>query len=134
MWSEFKKFAIKSSAVDLAIGVIIGASFSKVISSLVADVAMPPIGIMLGGIDFKGFYIVLKPAMNGHAAITLNYGMFINTLIDFIIVISVIFFVIKIINQLHFINLLKGKECPYCISTISKEAIRCKSCTSEILK
>ncbi len=132
LWKEFKTFAVKGSVVDLAIGVIIGASFGKVISSLVADVAMPPLGIMLGGVDFSGFHIILKPAMNGNPAISLNYGVFINTLLDFLIVASIIFFVIKIMNRVHLTSLLRTKECPYCISPISDKATKCKFCGSEV--
>lgn len=132
LWQEFKTFAVKGNVVDLAIGVIIGSSFSKVVSSLVADIAMPPLGILVGGVDFSGFNIVLRPGMNGQPPLTLNYGVFINTVIDFFIVAFVIFFVIKMMNRMHITSLLGTKECPYCLSPIPQRAMRCKFCTSQV--
>lgn len=134
LWTEFKTFAVKGNVVDLAIGVIVGASFSKVVSSLVADIAMPPLGLLIGGMDFSGFYIVLKPGSNGQPPLILNYGVFINTLIDFFIVAWIVFFVIKMMNRMHLSSLLGTKECPYCISPIPSKALRCKFCTSELPK
>lgn len=132
LWKEFKTFAVKGNVVDLAIGVILGASFGKVISSLVADVAMPPLGILLGGVDFSGFHITLRKAEVAIPAVILNYGVFLNTLIDFIIVSSVVFVVIKIMNRIHLTSLLGSKECPYCLSAIPQKATRCKFCTSKV--
>ena len=98
---EFKEFAIKGNAVDMAVGIVIGASFGKIVSSMVGDVIMPPIGILLGGVDFKNLKIVLKQAVNADIpAVTLNYGMFINTVIDFLIVAFAIFIVVKALNSL----------------------------------
>lgn len=97
---EFKEFAIKGDAVDMAVGIVIGASFSKIVTSLVGDVIMPPIGLLLGGVDFKNLKIVLKAATETAPAVTLNYGQFINTTIDFLIVAFCIFLVVKGINHL----------------------------------
>jgi len=98
---EFKEFAVKGDAVDMAVGIVIGASFSKIVTSLVSDVMMPPIGILLGGVDFKNLKIVLKKAPSADVpAVTLNYGQFINTTIDFLIVAVCIFLVVKGINHL----------------------------------
>ena len=100
MLQEFKKFAIKGNVMDMAVGIIIGAAFGKIVSSFVADVVMPPIGILLGGIDFSNLAITLKKASEGVEAVTINYGVFINTMIDFVIIAFAIFIVIKQINKL----------------------------------
>lgn len=97
---EFKEFAVKGDAIDMAVGIVIGASFSKIVSSLVTDVIMPPIGLILGGVDFKNLKLVLKPATADAPAVTMNYGQFINTAIDFIIIAFCIFLVVKGINHL----------------------------------
>jgi large conductance mechanosensitive channel len=97
---EFKEFAVKGDAVDMAIGIVIGASFGKIVSSLVGDVIMPPIGLLLGGVDFKNLKATLKAATSNAPAVTLNYGQFINTLLDFLIVAFTIFLVVKGINSL----------------------------------
>ncbi|MBP7216229.1 MAG: large-conductance mechanosensitive channel protein MscL [Candidatus Omnitrophica bacterium] len=97
---EFKEFAVKGDAVDMAVGIVIGASFGKIVSSLVGDVIMPPIGLLLGGVDFKNLKFVLKEATLTAPAVTLNYGQFINTVIDFTIVAFSIFIVVKGINSL----------------------------------
>jgi large conductance mechanosensitive channel len=100
MLKEFKEFAVKGDAVDMAVGIVIGASFSKIVTSLVSDVIMPPIGLVLGGVDFKNLKFTLKAAADGAPAVTLNYGQFINTTIDFLIVAFCIFLVVKGINHL----------------------------------
>ena len=100
MLQEFKKFAIGGNVVDMAVGVIIGSAFGKIVSSLVADIIMPPIGILLGGADFSNLKVVLKHATESSAAVTLNYGIFINTIIDFAIIAFCIFIVVKQINKL----------------------------------
>ena len=97
---EFKEFAIKGDAVDMAVGIVIGASFGKIVSSLVGDVIMPPIGMLLGGVDFKNLKFTLKAATLEVPAVTLNYGQFINNVIDFLIVAFAIFMVVKGINRL----------------------------------
>ena len=96
---EFKEFAMKGSVVDLAVGVIIGGAFGKIVTSFVNDVLMPPIGVMLGGADFKEYKLTLVQAVNDKAAVTLNYGMFLQNVIDFVIIALVIFLMIKIINS-----------------------------------
>jgi large conductance mechanosensitive channel len=98
--SEFKEFAIKGNAIDMAVGIVIGAGFGKIVSSLVSDVIMPPVGLLMGGVDFKNLKVTLKAATLELPAVTLNYGQFINTLIDFFIVAFAIFLVIKGLNSL----------------------------------
>jgi large conductance mechanosensitive channel len=103
---EFREFAVKGDAVDMAVGIVIGASFGKIVSSLVSDIIMPPIGLLLGGVDFKNLKVVLKEAVNNVPptpsipAVTLNYGQFINTVIDFVIVAFSIFVVVRMLNSL----------------------------------
>ena len=97
---EFQEFAVKGNAVDMAVGIVIGAAFGKIVSSLVGDVIMPPIGLLLGGVDFKNLKLTLKAATIDVPAVTLNYGQFINTVIDFLIIAFSIFIVIKGINTL----------------------------------
>ena len=104
MLQEFKKFAIKGNVMDMAVGVIIGAAFGKIVSSVVSDIIMPPIGILLGGVDFSKLAITLKTATETTEAVTINYGVFANAVIDFVIIAFVIFIVIKQINR------LKAKE------------------------
>ena len=100
MLQEFKKFAIKGNVMDMAVGVIIGAAFGKIVSSAVSDIIMPPIGILLGGVDFSKLAITLKKATETAEAVTINYGVFANAVIDFVIIAFVIFIVIKQINRL----------------------------------
>jgi large conductance mechanosensitive channel len=97
---EFKEFAVKGNAVDMAVGIIIGASFGKIISSLVADVIMPPIGVLVGGVDFTKLAVILKEKVGDVPAVTLNYGNFIQTMVDFTIIAFAIFLVVKLINNL----------------------------------
>lgn len=97
---EFKEFAVKGNVVDMAVGIIIGAAFGKIVSSVVADVIMPPIGLILGGVDFSNLAIVLKAAVDQTPAVTLNYGKFIQTCVDFIIIAFAIFLLVKGINTL----------------------------------
>lgn len=100
MIKEFKEFAVKGNMVDMAVGIIIGAAFGKVVSSLVKDVLMPPLGILIGGVDFSDLVVNLRAAADGVAAVTMNYGVFIQTVVDFVIVAFAIFMVIKAINTL----------------------------------
>jgi large conductance mechanosensitive channel len=97
---EFKDFAVKGNATDMAIGIIIGAAFGKIISSLVNDVIMPPLGLLIGGVDFKNLKLILKPATSDAPAVSLNYGQFINTIVDFLIVAFTIFLVVRVLNSL----------------------------------
>ncbi len=100
LMKEFKEFAVKGNAVDMAVGIIIGAAFGKIVSSLVNDVIMPPIGILIGGVDFKNLKLILKAATIDKPEVTLNYGLFINNLLDFVIVAFAIFLVVKGLNSL----------------------------------
>jgi len=145
MIKEFKEFAVKGSMIDLAIGIIIGAAFSGVVSSLVNDIIMPPIGLLLGKVDFSnlfitltgGQFLTLEEAKAG-GAVTLNYGLFVNTLINFLIVAFAVFILVKQVN--NFKRKLEKektadpstKACPYCKSTIHIDAVKCPNCTSDI--
>lgn len=127
-FDEFKTFAMRGNAVDLAIGVIIGAAFGKIVSSLVNDILMPPIGMLLGGVDFKDLSITLKAASGAQPAVALNYGAFINTIVDFVIIAFVIFLVVKGMNQLIGVAPATTKECPDCAMTIPTQAKKCGHC------
>lgn len=116
---EFKTFAIKGNMIDMAVGIIIGAAFGAIVSSLVKDVLMPPIGLLIGGVDFSSFSLILKEAEGSSKAVTLNYGAFINTIISFLIVAWAIFFVIKAINSLK----RKEEEKPAVSPVPSKQEI-----------
>lgn len=132
LWDEFKAFSMKGNMVDLAIGVIIGAAFGKVISSLVSDVIMPPIGYLIGGIDFSKLAWTLNPG--AEAPVTIRYGQFLNTIIDFLIIAFVIFAVIKFMNRMRGTKPeeAKTKECPECLMTIPAKATRCGHCCCQI--
>jgi large conductance mechanosensitive channel len=134
---EFKEFAMRGNVVDMAVGIIIGAAFGKIISSLVNDVIMPPIGMLLGNADFSNLTITLKEKTTDAAAVAVKYGAFINTILDFIIVAFVIFILIKQMNRLKQKEETSplapiSKECPKCYSSISIKATRCPYCTSEL--
>ncbi|MCB0416674.1 MAG: large-conductance mechanosensitive channel protein MscL [Bdellovibrionaceae bacterium] len=101
MWSEFKKFAMRGNVVDMAVGIIIGAAFGKIVSSLVNDVIMPPIGMLVGGVDFSDLKAVLRAPVGDAAAVTVNYGAFIQTVFDFLIVAFSIFMLVKVMNKLQ---------------------------------
>ncbi|MBP6124078.1 MULTISPECIES: large-conductance mechanosensitive channel protein MscL [Providencia] len=98
---EFREFAMKGNVVDMAVGIIIGAAFGKIVSSLVADIIMPPLGLLIGGVDFKQFSVVLRAAQEGLPAVVLNYGIFIQTIFDFVIVAFAIFMAIKVMNKVR---------------------------------
>jgi len=144
MLKEFKEFAMRGNVLDMAIGIIIGAAFGKIITSLVSDVIMPPIGLLLGKLDFSNLYFNLSgqpyaslAAAKAAGASTINYGLFINTVIDFIIVAFVIFLLIRQVNKLKRQPEVAAavpitKECPYCLSAIPVKAVRCPHCTSEL--
>ena len=112
MMKEFKEFAVKGNMIDMAVGIVIGSAFGKIIASLVTDVIMPPIGLLLGGVDFSNLSIVLKEATEATEAVTLNYGVFINTVVDFTIIAFAIFMVIKAINSAKKKEEEKPKEPP----------------------
>ncbi|HTP82253.1 MAG TPA: large conductance mechanosensitive channel protein MscL [Alphaproteobacteria bacterium] len=143
MLKEFRDFAMRGNVVDLAVGVIIGAAFGKIVSSLVNDIIMPPIGIVLGSVDFSNLFINLSgkhydslAEAKAAGAATVNYGVFINNCLDFLIVAFAVFLLIKQVNRLTKKPAPAAapttKECPYCISTIPIQATRCPSCTSEL--
>lgn len=119
MLKEFKEFAVKGNAIDMAVGIIIGASFGKIISSLVADVIMPPIGVLVGGVDFTKLALTIKEAADNAPAVTLNYGNFIQSIVDFTIIAFAIFMAVKIINNLK----KKEAETPAAASEPSKEEL-----------
>jgi large conductance mechanosensitive channel len=138
--SEFKKFAMRGNVIDMAVGIIIGAAFGKIVDSLVKDVLMPPIGLLLGKVDFSDLKIVLT---EGENPVSINYGLFINALISFIIVAFAVFILIKAINKLQekmtkeekaeeAVAEPTTKACPYCCSEIAIKATRCPNCTSEL--
>ena len=142
MLKEFREFAMKGNVVDMAIGVIIGGAFGKIVSSLVNDVLMPPIGRLMGNLDFSnlffaldgGAYASLKAAKDAGAP-TINYGMFVNTVLDFVIVAFVIFMVVKQMNRLKKEEPAAApttRECPRCLSGMALKATRCPHCTSEV--
>ena len=146
MLKEFKEFISKGSVMDLAVGVIIGGAFSKIVSSLVDDIIMPLVGLLLGGADISNYFVTLdggKYATLAEAqeagAATLNYGVFLNRIIDFLIIAFVLFLIIKSINKARALTKKPEaeaapttKECPYCKSTIDTNATRCPNCTSEL--
>jgi large conductance mechanosensitive channel len=137
MMSEFREFAMRGNVVDMAVGIIIGGAFGKIVSSFVNDVIMPPIGMMLGNVDFSDLAITLREKTAEADAVTLKYGMFINTILDFVIVAFAIFIVIKQMNRLKKKEEAPAaapttKECPKCYSTIAIKATRCPHCTAEI--
>jgi len=119
MIKEFKEFAVKGNVVDMAVGIIIGAAFGKIVSSFVADVIMPPIGVLLGGVDFSGLSVTLKEAVGDVPAVVISYGKFINTVIDFTIIAFAIFIAIKAINSLK----KKEEEKPEAPPEPSKEEV-----------
>jgi len=141
---EFKEFAVRGNVIDMAVGIIIGAAFGKIVNSLVKDIVMPPVGVMTGGIDFTNHFLsisgksyeTLAEAQAAGAA-TLNYGVFLNTIITFLIVAICVFFLVKQINQLKRKEDVASiaptqKSCPFCLSSISIKATRCAFCTSQL--
>jgi len=99
-WQEFKEIAVKGNALDMAVGIILGAAFNKIVNSLVNDILMPPLGIMIGGVDFKNLQVILKEAAADMPAVVIRYGQFVNTVIEFLIVALSVFFVVKVMNKL----------------------------------
>jgi len=144
MFKEFKEFAMRGNVVDMAVGIIIGAAFGRIITSLVSDIILPPIGKGLGQIDFSNLFINLsgKPydtlaAAKAAGAATINYGVFINTVIDFLIVAFVIFLIVRQINRWNRPAPAAApatKECSYCASSIPIKATRCPNCTSQLAR
>jgi len=146
---EFKEFALKGNMLDLAIGIILGAAFGTIIKSLVDDIIMPPIGLLLGNIDFSNLFLVIKEPANlavplttpeiakNLGAVTLNYGRFINNIVTFLIVAFSVFVVVKMLNTMKrketvIVDEPTTKECPYCVSKIPIKATKCPNCTSQL--
>lgn len=143
---DLKEFALRGNVVDMAVGIIIGAAFGTIVRSLVDDVLMPPIGLLIGGLDFSNFYILLKAGSppgpylsladaKAAGAVTINYGVFLNNVVSFIIIATVVFFLVRGINRLRKEEeppAPSTKECPYCLSVIPIGATRCAHCTSEL--
>lgn len=149
---EFKTFAMRGNVIDMAVGIIIGAAFSKIVDSMVKDILMPPMGWLMGKVDFANMYLTLPnsnseivsypslEAAKAAGAVTINYGLFINTLISFILVSFCVFLLIKLINRLRSVaktecekeEEVTTKECPHCFTTIDIRATKCPNCTSDI--
>ena len=152
MLQEFKKFAMRGNVVDMAVGIIIGGAFGTIVKSLVADVIMPPIGLLMGGVDFSDLFVTLKAGAEGGSyatlaaaqeagAVTINYGLFLNSVISFLIVAFAVFLLIRSINRMQEMGEKPEeeapaepttKECPFCASEIAIKATRCPQCTSEL--
>ena len=141
MWKEFKEFVMRGNVMDMAVGIIIGAAFGKIVTSLVNDIIMPPIGLILGRVDFSNLFVNLSgghfeslTAAKAAGAPTLNYGTFLNTVIDFLIVAFVIFMLVKQVNRLKKAPAPappNTKECPYCKTSIPIGAVRCPNCIAD---
>ena len=141
MWKEFKEFVTRGNVLDLAVGIIIGAAFGKIVSSFVNDILMPPIGLLLGNVNFSDLYISLTGGTyktlaeaKQAGAVTINYGAFLQSMVDFLIIAFAIFLIVRQVNRMR-----RGqekepvtKECPYCKSSVAILATRCPQCTSEL--
>jgi large conductance mechanosensitive channel len=147
MWKEFKEFAMRGNVVDMAVGIIIGGAFGTIVKSLVTDVLMPPLGLLLGGVDFSNLFVVLKEGAKpgpyaaladaqAAGAVTVNYGVFLNSVIGFAIVAFAVFLLIKGLNNLRRQQEVPAvattKECPHCCSAIAIKATRCPHCTAPL--
>jgi large conductance mechanosensitive channel len=146
MLKEFKAFVMRGNVLDLAVGIIIGASFGTIVKSLVDDVIMPPIGLALGNVDFANLFVLLKPGLKAPApyatvadaqaagAVTINYGNFVNNVVTFIIVAFVVFLIVRVANRLKPQDAAAPttKDCPYCRMAIPVAATRCPHCTSDL--
>lgn len=146
MGREFREFIMRGNVVDMAVGIIIGAAFVAIVKSLVDDIIMPPVGLLLGNIEFTNFFAVLKAGATpgpyetlaqakAAGAVTVNYGIFINTLISFLVVAFCVFILVKNVNRLRREPAPQEpatRECPYCLSTIPVKAVKCAHCTADI--
>lgn len=149
MLKEFRQFALRGNVVDMAVGIIIGGAFGTIVSSLVNDVLMPPLGLLLGNVDFQDLFIVLREgsqaagpyatvaAAQEAGAVTINYGLFINSVISFVLIAIAVFFLVRAMNRLERDQEQEAaaptsKDCPYCRQAIPLEASRCPYCTSEL--
>jgi large conductance mechanosensitive channel len=140
MWNDFKQFAARGNVIDLAVGVIIGAAFGKIVASLVGDIIMPPIGLALGGVDFRNLYVALNgqhyatlaEAQKAGVA-TINYGVFLNTVLEFLIVAFAVFLLVRQVNKwLPPPPIEPKRDCPFCASPIPVRARKCPFCTTEV--
>jgi len=136
MLKEFKQFALKGNVVDMAVGIIIGVAFGKIVASLVSDVLMPPLTLLQGNVDLSSLALVLRPGVQGGPpAVTINYGAFLNSVIEFIIVAFAVFLLVKQMNRLKKPEAAAApttKSCPHCLETIPLAATRCGHCTSSL--
>jgi large conductance mechanosensitive channel len=148
MLKEFKEFAMRGNVIDLAIGVVLGTAFSAIVNSLVSDLILPPIGLLLGNVDFSNLFIILKAGeaappyltlSDAHdaGAVTLNYGLFLDSIVSFLIIAFAIFFLVRSINRMTRKEepppeAPTTKDCPYCFTEISIQATRCPNCTSQL--
>jgi len=150
MLKEFKEFVMRGNVVDMAVGIVVGASFGGIVKSLVDDVLMPPLGLLLGRVDFSNLYLTLREGATPGpyaalaeakkaGAVTLNLGLFVNTVINFLIVALAIFLVVRAVNRLQAMQKAREpeaapstRECPFCASIISVKAVRCPQCTSDL--
>jgi large conductance mechanosensitive channel len=139
MFKEFKEFAVKGNALDMAVGIIIGGAFGLIVNSLVKDVIMPPIGLLLGKVDFSSLAITLREATDKAPAVTIGYGVFINTIVNFVIVAFAVFLLVRQVNRLKRMHEAAPvpaapttKDCPQCLSKIPVKATRCAFCTSQV--
>ncbi|MBK7140614.1 MAG: large conductance mechanosensitive channel protein MscL [bacterium] len=148
MLKEFKEFAMRGNVMDMAIGIIIGAAFGPIVGSLVSDVIMPPIGMLMGNVDFSNLFVVLQEGAQAGpyasvagakaaGAVTINYGLFINTIINFVIVAFAVFMLVKGMNKMKREQPAPAaapttRECPFCLSTIPLKATKCAHCASEV--
>jgi large conductance mechanosensitive channel len=142
MLKEFKAFAMRGNVLDMAVGIIIGAAFGRIITSFVSDIVMPPIGLLVGKVDFSSLFLNISgtdyptlAAAKAAGAATINYGTFLNTVLDFLIVALVIFLLVRQVNRWNKPEPAAApttRECPYCVSAIPLKATRCPNCTSEV--
>jgi len=148
VFKEFKEFAMKGNVIDMAVGIIIGAAFTSVVNSLVNDLIMPPVGLLLGNVDFANIFAVLKEgkaagpydslaAAKAAGAVTLNIGIFVNAMISFVLVAFAVFILVRNINRMRSQEIPAPpapatKDCPYCLSAVPLKAVRCAHCTSEL--
>jgi large conductance mechanosensitive channel len=148
MFKEFREFAVRGNVLDMAVGIVIGAAFGTIVNSFVNDVIMPPIGLLLGNMDFSSLFLVLKEGKvaapyatladaKAAGAVTMNYGAFVNTIVSFLIIAFAVFLVVKNVNRLKREEQAPPaapatKECPFCLSVVPLRAVKCGHCTSEL--
>lgn len=138
IWNEFKEFAVRGNAIDLAVGIIIGAGFNAIVQALVDNIVMPPLGLLVGGIDFSQREIVLRAATESSEAVAIGYGVLINALLEFVIIAFAVFLIVRYINKLNREEKPEPetsvRKCQYCRQKIAEDATRCPHCTSKLQK